>query len=541
MQLCTVIEGTEIPIFEAPSIELSAISSNTQTTISTAPTREIMDTGPVNVQHLVDITPTKAFCNNQSAIPKRILKRQMIAIKSSHMVRPPKKTKQSDPLEKTVVPKFQYRSLEFVANQKRSIECLKSQTSKNNANVNTNSKLMEKELIIEDDDDDDTPPTSGRNRREYSIEEDSSCDENSQPLSNKAQSTTRLLNSQNSLFLNSQVIKACDKTYRTCDLSNIPERPPIKLFAEISKSRSNNSSLESETSSDASVLIIGSKDTSLTETSSSSQAANDNSSMHVAPSLENTEDTRRTKDTFAIETGSLPHATNGNSSMQAAPLLENIEDAQRTKEHAKHLKAEKEAREKSSKQIYINPIIFGSRFQHGFLNYIDIKEINYNLNLKRNTNNFPYTLCREFKDVKTSLRWHYNGFHEITLNGRSTRKVLKLKIKEWSAVEGILQAIHEFTFSSKQLGPKEHNLLYEVLYYLFKTVSRFTNVIIEYCEEDDNHVKIIDSLSNLNFETAETRRKDLSKAIDAYTLSSLLVRKIPKRELSKEEQEEINP
>lgn len=445
-----LVEGTEIPIDEVLCPETNVTSAVCKTN--------------TQIQVIHDINKFRGL--------RQSLKRQNEIQMVPQNV---KKKAKKDALDKTIVPRFQYLSLDFVS---ATINRPASSAKKPKVAVEVNNN--HEEPFIECDE--ETPPSSEINQREFMIEDDSSCEDNSESsLAVKTRSTLKLLNSQDSIFLNSQLGRACDKSYHTF----VSAASVVGL-----------TSTPEETSSTPAVA------------SQQLNKGNEIANLPIAatrtlspPKKQENLDIQRLKQTQVLKV-LVPSIEK--------PIREPTESARN--ENEKH------------ETIWINPIIFSNSFQYSFLTYIDVKEISPKFDFtchaaEASSAIFPYEICHELKDIKVVLEFTCNGYHQIELHGRSVQKVLQLKIKEWSAVESILRAIREFTFHPRQqyrqpMRRPQPNIFHDVLFYLFKTVSRFSHVLIEYREDCSNMVGVIDSVYELN---RNTKRKNLSQAIDAYT------------------------
>lgn len=152
-----------------------------------------------------------------------------------------------------------------------------------------------------------------------------------------------------------------------------------------------------------------------------------------------------------------------------------------------------------------------------FLNYIDIKAVQIQLNISPKER--ILNLCDMKDGFLTKLNYNMPGRHRITLNGESTRKLLKLSDIEWSAIQDILNYIREFAFESTANEPVQESIFHRCLYYFFKTASRFSSAIVERFDDNDNNIYAYSSTIKLpkNVET------DVKNVIDPYVLSQMRV------------------
>lgn len=282
---------------------------------------------------------------------------------------------------------------------------------------------------------------------------------------------TNLLDTQDSVFLNTQLLKACEKNYET---SVLPQSLP-------------------------------------TSTRSAPQQSNDK----LLPQSKNKPKMLLNK------------AKKVKAGIQDGIVMLRRLTTQQIRSRQSVRKAKILVQSKSTEQnkfLLLKSIPNGT--QYAFLNYIDIKEINSKIVLNGwdyKPSGLPFEVRQRENKLKAVLRFSFNGFHEITLNGKSMKRILKLNVKEWSAVQGILDTLgNEFQYSnSKRCQPTHANILYDALYYLFKTQSTFTNAVIEYRDQQHNEVNAVSSKFACIPKLVNDKPKDLSKAIDTFALHSM--------------------
>lgn len=431
------------------------------------------------------------------------------------------------------VPKYNYNPLS-IAVVKKAIQTAIDTLPKNTDTPKENS---EDSPIIESE---DSQPSQRTNPREFLIEEDITMDENveSQPTrsQNSQLSAYKLLNTQNSLFLHSQLMKDCNRLAKPAmpidisSASSISITPNTDNDTETGKNLNLNKE-EINPPGSATTRLLPTCEVSLVRLSSTEQSPyhfvfNDQSYRlrESAPPQKKRKVNKPIEDSVASDGTASAQPTTYATLMTnlhkppqkvvqcAAALLQTTIHQANTIESDLNLRME---------QLLSNPCTISSNLSYRFLSHINIVEASNTL-ITNSAMERTYNTCKEFDIIKTLLKLQFNGNHHVTLTGESMQRKIELTIsvKEWSAIQEILQIIHEFTHNAHSYNLQSSNnnqtTLHRALLYLFKTSSKFSNVDIEYRETNSDVVNILNS----SFRYSNSRA-DLASGIDPFIIEGL--------------------
>lgn len=165
----------------------------------------------------------------------------------------------------------------------------------------------------------------------------------------------------------------------------------------------------------------------------------------------------------------------------------------------------------TSLAIYQNPFIRpGNPFE--YLYNVNVENISARINLARDVD----TLYDQL-EIELGLRFQCNGQIHITINGQGPKKILRLTENQWSSVFHILNVIRQFVSridAIDSVDPPKESIFHRALYYLFKTTSTFTNVCIEYDDQDLHVVRIL-------HKPYIRQTEDLTECVDRFALRNM--------------------
>lgn len=533
----------------------------------------ISNTSPAKT--LISITTTTSNDGNiQTKNSQRTAKKQKSKLTIVDSGRKSKKVR----LDQTQVPKFNYEPLQYVANtvQKRqpmttdeqsTVGATSIRINQNAEQSNARKKQANKEIPATDSPEiniefSDTPPNV-TNPLEYLIEEDTSSqqfDKSNEDSSGTNRSTSdclsntkKLLNTQESVFLSSQLLSDLDQAENqkspTSQFVSKHAIAPSALKIVLNRIEDNVDDEIPATPPNRNICILKNTDNideTTIETPKFSNNANSPSSSSSknkmsSPAQEllslNTQRTlRSTTNVQASQSMVINNISPNNNTNEVHfnnCLYDQSTDTDTISDSAnKHFEQTNQA---AFKQIIITgmpqhrplpsllPIQLiknSSQLTHNrfeFLNYIDIKEVQIQLNLTSKER--ILNLCNASDGFQTKLNFNVSGHHRIILNGESTRKLLKLSDIEWSAIQEILNYIRTFTYDSFSNEPFEDSILHRCLYYFFKTASRFSTAIVERYDENGDNIYTYSSTLKL----PKKKRTDVKNVIDPYVLSQMNV------------------
>lgn len=161
-----------------------------------------------------------------------------------------------------------------------------------------------------------------------------------------------------------------------------------------------------------------------------------------------------------------------------------------------------------------------SSMNYTYLHYIDIENVSYRYEVERLPSDIAYNICKQQEGLRTTINFKCDGLHRIEIRGECVKKLLKLKYKEWRAVQAVLELIKKFTYNSRAKEPKSSSLLERTLHYLFASTSKFSNVHIQrilYDEEQNRDVcRVLETTYKL-----KPKSKRLHSTIDPYVLDEI--------------------
>lgn len=443
-----------------------------------------------------NVLQPKNIINNNLQINAKLPK-ENFKIKAHAKKTKQQKTKKGDDTLSTIqVPKYSYNALQIVSNKKSD-----EQTTSGNEALQLESCDIETHIQ-------ETPPINRTNPNEYQIDENSSTDDSQvTPNKNPSTSVSRLLNSQISVFLSSQ-LNICGSQCSDAQTGNSltpadseASSTPSDLVCSPITSQMMNAILKPELSA---VQKVTSAKQNTDNLFNINEDVNECEPLPKKPKL-STDNVQVAKEIVTSE-----------NLFRKAIELNHTKSLALNQPKRLAIAPNSPAFIVPMEQIMKTPNSISNNAFHTFLHYIDIENVSYRFKMfanayqNRQANNY-----NELNDIKTILNYQCNGVNKITINGESTRKLLKLSYKEWSAVQDLLKMIGEFSYNSKATEPPNATILHRVLYYLFKTASKFSNVLIEYREEDMESVRVINASYAIN---PLKRNRDLSKVIDPLVL-----------------------
>lgn len=155
--------------------------------------------------------------------------------------------------------------------------------------------------------------------------------------------------------------------------------------------------------------------------------------------------------------------------------------------------------------IYRNPFNISSLFT--YLYYVEIDEICSNV--IRITDKNP-----ELK-IDLHLRFQCNAQNRIVISGEDSKQIMNLNEKQWQTVCRILKRIRKFESKIQQsVAFAGDSILHRTLYYLFKSNQTFSNLHVEYGDQDFDSVRVV-------MKPYVCGKADLTSCLDDYVLSNM--------------------
>lgn len=141
-----------------------------------------------------------------------------------------------------------------------------------------------------------------------------------------------------------------------------------------------------------------------------------------------------------------------------------------------------------------------------FLYYVEI------LNLASNIKNImlPSGERAQQLNIEATLQHQCNGNNRIVVNDDAIKLILKLTDKEWQATQIILAALSDFRYDARNTEPIGNTIIHRAVHYLFRTVSKISNVHISYGDQDLETARVFHKPNNSN--------ENLTSAIDPFVL-----------------------
>lgn len=359
----------------------------------------------------------------------------------------------------------------------------------------------EEEPIIEVD---DTPPCI-ENPRDFLIE-DCSIDGDSQISQtppNQVPSTVTILNTDNSIFLSTQLLNVDDKMSAS--------EPPISTAPETVETRCDDSSDD---------VIMNDSTVDLFEKRSLDR-----------PYIEPAPPQKRRKIIAADDT----------SVAITIDLLESLPDETTERANVISLTSQSHAMEQNSHTMEPNAVAVTEKTQinrptgyewlemsvpnsinYTYLHYIDIENVSYRYNVDRLPSDVAYNICKQQESQCATLNFKFDGMHRIIIKGQCMKKLLKLKYMEWRAVQAVLELIKQFTYNSRTKESSASSLLERALHHLFASTSKFSNVHIQRTEYDEEQNRDVCRILNTSYTLRpKVSAKRLRSTIDPYILEKI--------------------
>lgn len=157
---------------------------------------------------------------------------------------------------------------------------------------------------------------------------------------------------------------------------------------------------------------------------------------------------------------------------------------------------------------------------HTYLHYIDIENVSYRYEVDRLPSDVAYNICQQQEGLRTTINFKCDGLHRIEIKGECMRKLLKLKYTEWRAVQAVLEMVKHFTYNSRAKEPKASSLLERSLHYLFASASKFSNVHIQRIQYDEEQNRDVCRVLQTTY-SLKPKPKRLQSTIDPYILENM--------------------
>lgn len=387
----------------------------------------------------------------------------------------------NDTLSTIQPPKYNYNALQLVQ---------KKQTEQNAFQTNSDALPQEEEPNIEFD---DTPPFVDY-PREYLIE-DSSIDggsQMSQAVSNRVPNAASILNTDNSVFLSSQLLNEHNQQTESEQFFTAPETnetqcdnlPDVNIMADGEMISTENGSDDIETAPP--------------EKRRKFDDAHD----------ENVQDVRFEANSLTTQADPLQTDARENGIPLASHQTQQIADAV----------AEQTSSARRTGFEWIPQV--PTSINHTYLHYIDIENVSYRYEVDRLPSDVAYNICQQQEGLRTTINFKCDGLHRIEIKGECMQKLLKLKYTEWRAVQAVLEMVKHFTYNSRAKEPKVSSLLERSLHYLFASASKFSNVHIQRIQYDEEQNRDVCRVLQTTY-SLKPKPKRLLSTIDPYVLENM--------------------
>lgn len=145
-----------------------------------------------------------------------------------------------------------------------------------------------------------------------------------------------------------------------------------------------------------------------------------------------------------------------------------------------------------------------------FLHYIDIiKIVSHFKTIITDSGNRDRQL-----EIETTLQHQCNASNRIIVKTDALKSIMNLTDKEWDAVLSTLSCIETFQYESKNNQPFDASVFHRLLYYLFKTASKISNVHITYGDQDLETARVI-------YKQIDNSRENITLAIHPSILKKM--------------------
>lgn len=117
-----------------------------------------------------------------------------------------------------------------------------------------------------------------------------------------------------------------------------------------------------------------------------------------------------------------------------------------------------------------------------YLTYLDVNSVNLGKDVRKlfYKSNTTFMECSKEVSAKVIIKFTMGRLHTLKILGNTLQILLGLSNKEWGSVLRLVKTIEQFEFSSDDPEPKTQSIPYKILYYLFKTLPKFSQATLRY-------------------------------------------------------------